>query len=84
MTTVLTTFLLIGTVDSKDDFFATVEINTNPQTQEFGQAVMPLGAFPCKVSEGDNFFILKLTEDSLPVIICKDQVGEIVKTNVGE
>ena len=75
----LTTFVLIGTVDSKDEFFATVEINMNPQTHHVGHAVLPLHAFPCQVGEGDIFYILKLTEESLPVIICKDN-----KTDDGE
>tara|TARA_Y100001937_G_scaffold27332_1_gene39240 strand:- start:297 stop:533 length:237 start_codon:yes stop_codon:yes gene_type:complete len=69
----LTTFVLIGTVDSKDDFFATVEINMNPKTEQVGHAVMPLHAFPCTVDEGDIFYILKLTDESLPVIICKTE-----------
>lgn len=75
----LTTFVLIGTVDSTDDFFATVEINTNPQTEHVGHAVMPLHAFPCKINEGDTFYILKLTDEALPVIICGDN-----KTDDGE
>ena len=79
----LTTFLLIGTVDSKDDFFATVEINMNPATNQSGQAVMPLSAFPCKIKEGDTFYILKLTESTDPVIICKNVEGEI-KSNDGD
>lgn len=68
----LATFLLIGTVDSTDEVFATVEINMNPATNQPGHAVMPLTAFPCEIKEGDTFYILKLTENSLPVIICKD------------
>tara|TARA_B100000131_G_scaffold42770_1_gene38446 strand:- start:299 stop:544 length:246 start_codon:yes stop_codon:yes gene_type:complete len=77
----LTTFVLIGTVDSTDEFFATVEINTNPPVAEHSLAVMPLHAFPCKISEGDTFYILKLTEKENPVIICelganKPYVGE--------
>ena len=68
----LTTFVLIGTVDSKDDFFATVEINMNPRTEKVGHAVMPISAFPCVIKEGDTFYILKLTEETLPVIICGD------------
>ena len=79
----LTTFLLIGTVDSKDDFFATVEINMNPATNQAGHAVMPITAFPCKIKEGDTFYILKLTEDTDPVIICKETDGE-TKSNAGE
>ena len=79
----LTTFLLIGTVDSKDEFFATVELNMNPATSQAGHAVMPLHAFPCEIKEGDTFYILKLTEDSIPVIICKEVQGE-TKSNDGE
>ena len=81
----LTTFLLIGIVDSKDDFFATVEINLNPATNQAGHAVMPLSAFPCEVKEGDTFYILKLTEDTNPVIICKDKFEATKEIkNVGE
>ena len=78
----LTTFVLIGTVDSKDDFFATVEINMNPITEKVGHAVMPVSAFPCEIKEGDNFYILKLTPESVPVIMCKEQ-GES-KLNDGD
>ncbi len=78
----LTTFVLIGTVDTKDDFFATVEINMNPITEQVGHAVLPLHAFPCEISEGDIFYILKLTKESLPVIICKE--SEEKPNNDGE
>ena len=33
ITKALTTFVLVGTVDSKDDFFATVEIDMNPKKE---------------------------------------------------
>ena len=79
----LTTFLLIGTVDSKDEFFATVEINMNPATNQAGHAVMPIAAFPCKIEEGDTFYILKLTESDTPVIICKETTGDEI-ANDGE
>jgi len=75
--TLLTTFLLIGTVDSKDEFFATVEVNLYPPLENASMAIMPLSAFPCEIKEGDNFYILKLTNESLPVIICKDGKEEI-------
>ena len=78
----LTTFVLIGTVDSMDEYFATVEINMNPATEQAGHAVMPLHAFPCEIKEGDTFYILKLTEDSIPVIICKD-AEEKSSTDIG-
>ena len=83
MIKMLTTFVLVGTVDSKDDFFATVEINMNPATEEPGHAVMPLTAFPCQIKEGETFYILKLTEESLPVILCKKDLGDI-ESNDGE
>ena len=79
----LTTFVLIGTVDSMDDFLATVEINMNPATEKPGYAVIPITAFPCEIKEGDNFYILKLTKDSIPVIMCKEYEEE-TKSNDGE
>jgi len=80
----LTTFVLIGTVDSTDDFMATVEINMNPATEQVGYAVMPLTAFPCEIKEGDNFYILKLTKEAIPVIMCKDKDElEDIKSNDG-
>ena len=69
----LSTFVLTGTVDSADDFLATVEINTNPPAAEPSYAVMAKSAFPCEVKEGTKFYILKLTEDDIPVIICKHE-----------
>jgi len=75
----LTTFVLIGTVDSTDDYFATVEINLNPPVAEPSVAVMPITAFPCDIAEGTKFYILKLTEEDLPVIICGEH-----KSNDGE
>jgi len=79
----LTTFVLIGTVDSMDDFLATVEINLNPATEKPGYAVIPITAFPCEIREGDNFYILKLTKDSIPVIMCEES-KEDTKSNDGE
>ena len=80
----LTTFVLIGTVDSMDEYFATVEINMNPATEQAGHAVMPLSAFPCQIKEGETFYILKLTEDTLPVILCKQDIEVNNKPNAGE
>ena len=84
MTKMLTTFVLIGTVDSMDEYFATVEINMNPATEQAGHAVMPLSAFPCQIKEGETFYILKLTEDTLPVILCKQDIEVNNKPNAGE
>jgi len=66
----LATFVLIGTVDSTDQFFASVEINTNPPQEQPSLAVLPLTAFPCKIEEGDTFYIFKSSPDKLPVIMC--------------
>ena len=80
----LTTFVLIGTVDSMDEYFATVEINMNPATEQAGHAVMPLSAFPCQIKEGETFYILKLTEDTLPVILSKQDIEVNNTPNAGE
>jgi len=76
---ILSTFVLTGVVDSTDDYFATVEINLNPPVAEPSVAVVPVNAFPCDVYEGTKFYILKLTEEDLPVIICGEH-----KLNDGE
>ena len=78
-TTILTTFILVGTVDSTDNQFATVELDLNPATNEGpATAVMPISAFPCKIKEGDTFFVVKLSESDDAVIQCKakDKKGE--------
>jgi len=70
-TLLLTTFILVGVVDSKDSQFATVELDLNPATNAGpAVAVIPLSAFPCKVSEGDKFFIVKLLPDEAAVVQC--------------
>lgn len=66
----LTTFVLVGTIDSVDALFATVEISTNPPQEQMSLSVIPVNTFPCEIKEGDNFYILKLTADADSVIIC--------------
>lgn len=70
----LTTFVLVGTVDSMDEHFATVEINTNPPAAEASVAVMPVTAFPCMIEEGKKFYIVKLTPEATPLIMCSAEV----------
>jgi|TARA_R110000824_G_scaffold103708_1_gene246342 hypothetical protein len=65
-------FVLTGTVDSADEFFASVEIDMSPVAQMIGHAVIPVAAFPCEIKEGDVFYIVKLREEVLPAIICSD------------
>lgn len=72
--TMLTTFILLGMVDSHDDYFATVELNTNPATNGGpATAVMPISAFPCEIHEGKVFYIVKLHESEDAVIICQEE-----------
>jgi len=67
----LATFVLIGTVDSMDSQFATVEINYIPATTEIaGMAVLPITAFPCEIAEGDVFYIIKLDPEVDATILC--------------
>ena len=41
------------------------ELNAGP-----AQAVMPISAFPCSISEGQKFYIIKLHEDADSVVVC--------------
>lgn len=68
---ILKTFVLIGVIDSFDEHFATVELNMNPATNGVpAQAVMPVNAFPCEIEEGQIFYVVKISEDSDPVVVC--------------
>ena len=79
---ILTTFVLMGVIDSHDGVFATVELNTNPASNGGpATAVMPVTAFPCEISEGKVFYVVKLHEEQDAVIICQevledDRTGE--------
>ncbi len=67
----LKTFVLIGVIDSFDNHFASVELNMNPKLNGgSAHAVMPITVFPCQISEGQRFYVIKLTEDSDTVVVC--------------
>tara|TARA_E500000331_G_scaffold291111_1_gene287435 strand:- start:1556 stop:1792 length:237 start_codon:yes stop_codon:yes gene_type:complete len=67
----LKVFILIGTIDSHDGQFATVELSLNPATNGgAASAVMPVSAFPCEIKEGSKFFVVKLTEEEDAIIVC--------------
>jgi hypothetical protein len=68
----LATFVLVGTIDSMDTVFATVELNTPAPTEQSSIAILPLTAFPCEIEEGDRFFVVKLDKDLDAEIICAD------------
>jgi hypothetical protein len=72
--TALKVFILVGTIDSHDGQFATVELDTNPATNGGpAMAVMPVAAFPCEVKEGKVFYVVKLTEEQDAVIVCQKE-----------
>tara|TARA_B100000900_G_C20554138_1_gene706033 strand:+ start:597 stop:833 length:237 start_codon:yes stop_codon:yes gene_type:complete len=74
---ILTTFVLVGVVDSFDTQFATVEFNTNPASNGGpAVAVMPVDALPCEMKEGQVFFVVKLHEDQPATIICYEKQNE--------
>ncbi len=73
----LTTFVLLGVIDSHDGTFATVELNTNPASNGGpATAVMPVSAFPCEIEEGKVFFVVKMHEDQDAVIVCQEETKD--------
>ena len=71
----LTTFILVGMIDSHDNYFATVELNTTPASNGGpATAIMPVAAFPCEVYEGKVFYVVKLYEDQDATIVCQKDV----------
>ncbi len=81
---ILTTFILVGMIDSHDDYFATVELNTTPESNGGpATAVMPINAFPCQIYEGKVFYVVKLHESQDAVIVCQKEVksGSETKEN---
>ena len=75
--TALKVFILVGTIDSHDGQFATVELDLNPATNGGpAMAVMPVAAFPCEVKEGKTFYVVKLSELQDSVVICHKESDE--------
>jgi len=71
----LTTFILVGMIDSFDSHFATVELNTTPESNGGpATAVMPVSAFPCEIYEGKVFYIVKLYENEDATIVCQRDI----------
>ena len=70
----LTTFILVGMIDSHDAVFATVELNTTPASNGGPAiAVMPVAAFPCEIYEGKVFYGVKLHDEQDATIICQKE-----------
>jgi len=81
---ILTTFILVGMIDSYDSQFVTVELNTTPESNGGpSTAVMPVTAFPCEIHEGRVFYVVKLHEDEDAVIVCQKDAkdGQRTKEN---
>ena len=75
--TMLTTFILVGMIDSYDAHFATVELNTTPASNGGpATAVMPVSAFPCEIYEGKVFYVVKLHEEQDATIVCQKEVSD--------
>jgi len=74
---ILTTFILVGMIDSFDSYFATVELNTTPASNGGPSvAVMPVSAFPCEIYEGKVFYVVKMHEDQDATIVCQKDVND--------
>ena len=72
--TILTTFILVGMIDSYDTYFATVELNTTPASNGGpAMAVIPVSAFPCEIYEGKVFYVVKLHDEQDAVIVCQKE-----------
>jgi len=75
--TILTTFILVGMIDSHDTYFATVELNTTPASNGGpATAVIPVSAFPCEIYEGKVFYVVKLADEQDAVIVCQKEPDE--------
>ena len=75
--TALKVFILVGTIDSHDGQFATVELNLNPAMNGGpAMAVIPVSAFPCEVKEGNTFYVVKLSELEDAIVICQKEPDE--------
>ena len=73
----LTTFILVGMIDSHDAHFATVELNTTPASNGGpATAVMPVSAFPCEICEGKVFYVVKLHDEQDATIVCQKDVED--------
>ena len=70
----MTSFVLIGTILSFDNFLATVEFQLNPPVNGGPSiAVLPVEAIPCKVEVGKKVYVVKYEEQETPTISCQKQ-----------
>ena len=70
----MTSFVLIGTIMSFDNFLATVEFQTNPPVNGGAAlAVMPVEAIPCDIKVGKKIYVVKYETQEIPTISCQKQ-----------
>ena len=70
----MTSFVLVGTILSFDDFLATVEFQLNPAVNGGpSMAVLPVEAIPCEVKVGKKVYVVKHEEQETPTISCQKQ-----------
>ncbi len=70
----MTSFVLIGTILSFDNFLVTVEFQTNPPVNGGASlAVMPINAIPCDVKIGKKVYVVKYEKQEIPTISCEKQ-----------
>ena len=68
----LSTFVLIGTIISHDNYLSTVEFNLNPATNGGpSTAVLPNHAIPCEVKVGRVIYVVKEESQPEAVITCE-------------
>jgi hypothetical protein len=73
----LSTFVLVGTILSYDNFLATVKFDLNPATNgESGIAILPISAIPCEVTIGKKVYVVKYKEQEIPTITCGEEKNE--------
>jgi len=66
----LASFVINGTVDSFDNFFATVELELPNSNTKTSVAVMPISTFPCVIHEGTKFQLIKYSTGDDVIIQC--------------
>jgi hypothetical protein len=65
----ITVFFVNGLVSSVTGQSVTVRLDAKPDCDPIVQ-VMPLASFPCDISEGDSFHLIKAEEGSDVIVAC--------------
>ena len=72
--TTLSSFVLIGTIVSSDNFLSTVEFDLNPAANGGPSiAVLPNQAIPCDIEIGKKIYVVKHETQEMPIITCEKE-----------